>query len=43
MRPCQEQDKRFFDQLRKVPRIQKITADMCHKVPFKEHIESNYE
>ena len=27
----------------KVPRLQKITADMGYKVAFKEHIESNYK
>lgn len=27
----------------KVPRLQKITADMGYKVVFKEHIESNYK
>lgn len=27
----------------KVPRLQKITADMGYKVAFKEHVESNYK
>lgn len=33
-----------FDLLReKVPRLQKITADMCYKNTFKEHIVVNYK